>query len=140
MKNNIKYKLSKNRDNNIEILGYKKGDELHDIIRKAKFVVLPPIWYENYPISLIEAAALGKPMIGTKIGGVPEIIEDGINGYLAHSNDSEDLRKKMLLLWTNSNICEKMGKRARKIVEKNNSPESHYEKIMEVYSKVMESK
>ncbi|HLD30746.1 MAG TPA: glycosyltransferase family 4 protein, partial [Patescibacteria group bacterium] len=120
----------------VEFLGYKTGEELRDIIRGAKFVVLPPIWYENYPISLLEAGALGKPIIGSNIGGIPEIVKDEVNGFLAKSGDAKNLRKKMELLWNDDDICEKMGRKAREIVEENNGPEGHYREVMKVYEKL----
>ena len=121
----------------VEFLGYKTGEELRDIIRGAKFVVLPPIWYENYPMSLLEAGALGKPIIGSNIGGIPEIVKDEVNGFLAKSGDAKNLRKKMELLWNDDDICEKMGRKAREIVEENNGPEGHYREVMKVYEKLI---
>src|SRR3989339_1148265 len=124
----------------VEFLGYKTGEELRDIIRGAKFVVLPPIWYENYPISLLEAGALGKPIIGSNIGGIPEIVKDEVNGFLAKPGDAKNLRKKMELLWNDNELCEKMGRKSREMVEKNNGPEGHYREVMRVYNKTLNPK
>jgi glycosyltransferase involved in cell wall biosynthesis len=137
---NLKSEISNLKSKKVEFLGYKNGKELHEIIRGAKFVVLPSIWYENYPISLIEAGALGKPAIGSNIGGIPEIIKDGVNGFLAKPSDANDLKNKMNLLWTNDEICEKMGRTARKMVEENNEPERHYVEMMKVYEKLISSR
>ena len=60
---------------NIELLGYKNWDEIKEIIGKARFTVIPSEWYENNPLSVIEAKCLGTPVLGSNIGGIPELIE-----------------------------------------------------------------
>jgi len=117
----------------IEFIDYKSGKELRDLIRGSKFAVLPSIWYENYPMSLLEAGALGRAAVGSKLGGIGEIIEEGVNGFLAAPGDADDLREKMRRLWSDDDLCERMGQRAREIVSERNSPEEHYKKIMELY-------
>ena len=67
---------------NITFEGYKNGDELRQIIADASFVIVPSQWYENNPMSIIEAYAHGVPVIGSNIGGIPEIVEEGVTGYL----------------------------------------------------------
>jgi glycosyltransferase involved in cell wall biosynthesis len=118
---------------NAEFVGHKLGKELHDLIRGAKFVVLPSIWYENYPVSLLEAGALGKAAVGTRLGGIPEIIEDGENGFLAEPGNTNDLREKIQRLFGDDDLCLRMGRRAREMVIEKNSPEEHYKKLIEVY-------
>jgi glycosyltransferase involved in cell wall biosynthesis len=121
---------------NAEFIEHKSGKELHDLIRGAKFVVLPSVWYENYPMSLLEAGALGKPVVGTRLGGIPEIIFDGENGFLAEPGNAHDLREKIQRLFGDNDLCERMGRRAREMVIEKNSPEDHYKKIMKVYEKL----
>ncbi|MBI5071374.1 glycosyltransferase family 4 protein [Candidatus Falkowbacteria bacterium] len=118
---------------NVEFVEHKSGKELHDLIRDSKFVVLPSIWYENYPMSLLEAGALGKAAVASSLGGIPEIIYDGENGFLAAPNDVNDFREKIQRLFGDNDLCEKMGRRAREMILENNSPEDHYKKIMKVY-------
>jgi glycosyltransferase involved in cell wall biosynthesis len=60
-----------------EFTGYKTGEELKELIRRASFVVVPSEWYENCSMSVLEAMAYAKPVIGSRIGGIPEQIEDG---------------------------------------------------------------
>ena len=116
-----------------EFIAHQTGEELHNLIRNAKFVILPSIWYENYPMSLLEAGALGKATVASSLGGIPEIIHDGENGFLAAPNDANDLREKIQRLFGDNDLCEKMGRRAREMVIQNNSPEDHYKKITEIY-------
>ncbi len=117
----------------VEFIGHKTGEDLHNLIRGAKFVVLPSVWYENYPMALLEAGAFGKAVVGTRLGGIPEIIHDGENGFLATPGDADDLREKMRRLWSDGALCERMGRRAREMIIEKNSPAEHYKRLMEIY-------
>ena len=75
----------------IEFLGYRSGVDLHTLIRQARAVVLPSEWYENAPMSVLETFALGTPVVGARIGGLPEMIIAGENGWTFESRDTEDL-------------------------------------------------
>lgn len=86
-------KVKNKQYNNIEFLGYKTGDELKKIIQGAYFNIVPSEWYENNPMSIIESYAMGVPVIGSKIGGIPEIIEDDKTGFLFESGSCDSLRK-----------------------------------------------
>ncbi|SEN13575.1 glycosyltransferase family 4 protein [Nitrosomonas marina] len=68
--------------NTIEFLGYRSGDTLKSLIQHARAVVLPSQWYENAPISILESYACGKPVIGSWIGGIPEMLKPGETGFL----------------------------------------------------------
>ncbi len=86
------------RDNgmqNVAFLGYKTGKELTDLVSNAYFVVVPSEWYENNPMTVIESYSVGTPVIGARIGGIPEIVIDGITGYQFESGNADDLREKL---------------------------------------------
>ena len=102
---------------NIEFLGYKIGEELKNIIKNSKFVVVPSEWYENNPLSVIEAFALGKPVVGSDIGGIPELVKEDETGCLVQPGNVDDLRSKILSLLKNDNKIFEMGKNCRKLVE-----------------------
>lgn len=74
-------KLAKDAEN-IEFKGFQTGEALHKFVKNSKCVVLPSEWYENGPYSAMEAMALGKPLIVSNYGGLPELVEDGVNGYI----------------------------------------------------------
>jgi len=78
-------------DDKIEFLGYCSGATLWRLLREARAVVLPSEWYENAPMSVLEAYASGKPVIGARIGGIPELIREGETGLLFESGNSADL-------------------------------------------------
>lgn len=85
---------------NIAFKGFQTGAALQDFVRGSRCVVLPSEWYENGPYSAMEAMAMGKPLIVSANGGLPELVEDGVNGYI-YRRGSEELAaclEKMLAL------------------------------------------
>lgn len=75
---------------NIEFKGFQTGEPLKNYIRGSRCVVLSSEWYENGPYSAMEAMAMGKPLIVSGNGGLPELVEDGVNGYI-HASGAEAL-------------------------------------------------
>ena len=78
---------------NVAFLGYKTGTELTDLVINAYFVIVPSEWYENNPMTVIEAYSVGTPVIGARIGGIPEIVVNGQTGFLFESGNVEDLHR-----------------------------------------------
>ena len=118
--------------------GYLNGAEVKKTIAGAKVVIMPSEWYENAPLSLLEAFAWGKPVIGARIGGIPEMIDDGVNGYLFESGNAEDLRMKleMFLSLPGERVME-MGMAARGKVAREFSAGSHYKRLMQIYREAL---
>jgi len=124
---------------NVEFLGFKRGKELENSIKNSKFTIIPSEWYENCPMSVIEAMAYGKPVIGSDLGGIPELIEDGITGLIFKATDEEMLADKINYLIHNSEKCKEMGKAGRKRAEKVYDKGIHYEKVNEIYKTLLKN-
>lgn len=75
----------------IEFLRFVSGEPLWKWVREAKAIVLPSEWYENAPMSILEAYACGKPAIGARIGGIPEMVMEGATGALFESGNVDEL-------------------------------------------------
>jgi glycosyltransferase involved in cell wall biosynthesis len=118
---------------NISFLGFKSGNELKDEISRSMAVIVPSEWYENNPMSVIEAFALGKPVIGARIGGIPELVLDNETGLTFESGSEGDLREKISHLLNNLNAISQMGRNARLYAENRLSEETHYQGLMDVY-------
>lgn len=84
---------------NIENRGFQSGEALQDLIRQARFSLYPSEWYENCPFAVMESQMYGTPVLGANIGGIPELIEDGVTGELFESGNAAELKKKILSLW-----------------------------------------
>lgn len=84
---------------NAKYVGFQQGDALKKLIAEARFTVYPSVWYENCPLSVMESIASGTPVIGARIGGIPELIEDGKTGLLFESGNVQELTKQIRRLW-----------------------------------------
>lgn len=126
-----------NSINNVSFEGYKSGDELKNIFRNSAFVVFPSEWYENAPMTILEAFAYGKPVIGSEIGGIPEMVIEGKTGLLFKPCDYNELKEKIKYLLSHPSLITEMGKNARKKVEEEYGSEVHYRKLIEVYKKAL---
>lgn len=93
----------------IEYVGFKSGNELKDLISKARFTIYPSIWYENSPFSIIESISLGTPVLGSNLGGIPELIQNNVTGLLFESGNEFDLRDKMEIMFTNDPLIESLS-------------------------------
>lgn len=118
---------------NVLFLGFKSGEELKDEIRSSLFTVISSELYENNPRSVLEAFALGKPVIGARIGGIPELVKDNVTGFLFTPASSEDLKNKIRAFLEKKPTIISLGKNARKFVEKEFNPEIHYAGLMKIY-------
>ena len=128
LKNYVREKNIKN----IEFVGFKSGGELEEIIKKARFTLIPSIWYDNLPNTALESFQYSKPVIASDIGSLPELVEDGINGLLFEAGNVKDLVKKIILLDSDSMVKE-MGKKSRKCIEEKFSPVTHYNTLIHLF-------
>ena len=119
---------------NVKLLGYKRGNDLEEKLKTARFIVLPSICYENAPISLLEAMRYGKPAIGSKIGGIPEMIVDNETGLLFQPGDWQQLAQHIEHLYSNENHRKQMGKNASLLVNSIHTLEKHIEEIVSLYN------
>ncbi|MCD6565165.1 MAG: glycosyltransferase family 4 protein, partial [Bacteroidales bacterium] len=123
---------------NVSFLGYRKGDELQKEIKESRAVVIPSECYENNPRTVIESFAMGKPVIGSEIGGIPELVRNNITGYTYQPGDPHDLKEKMTLMLNDVDKCIEMGNNGRKLVESEFSEERHYHKLMKIYESLID--
>jgi len=116
----------------IEFAGQIRPSELYPIVRKARLLVIPSVWYENNPFSVIEALCAGTPVLGARIGGIPELIDEGENGFLFTPGSVDELRLKIeecLGYFTSLDIFEKIALDAQNKF----GAEPFYSKLMNIY-------
>lgn len=122
-----------NSDKRIAFLGYKSSNELMPLIANAYFVVVPSIWYENFPNAILEAYGHAKPVLASRIGGILDMVVDGTTGYLFNPLDIEELVSKIMILWNNAQLVDEMGNNALKKLENDYNEEIHYRKLIALY-------
>lgn len=121
---------------NVIFEGYRSDESLKMLFRNAAFVVFPSQCYENLPMTILEAFAYGKPVIGSAIGGIPEMVIEQETGLLFEPGNYQELRGKIEYLLSNSTMISQMGKRARKKVAEEFNAQLHYQKLMKVYERI----
>lgn len=126
----------KQKADNVSFLGFKTGDELRYLIANCKFVVIPSEWYENCPMSVLEAKAYGKPVIGSDIGGIPELINHEKDGFIYKAKDVLALSDIMTYLFSEKHVTQ-LSINSRMDAETRFSKKTHYDKLVNVYGNII---
>lgn len=132
----LKAIVETNRISNVEFLGSMWGEELNEILRKARFVIVPSKWHENYPYVINQSFAYGIPVIGSKKGGIPEMIGDD-RGLVFE--DINELKIQIEKLWKDEGLQRILGDNAKKWSDENFNQPIFNENIIRVYKKVIGS-
>lgn len=116
---------------NVTFVGFQTGEALKQYLANARVLVVPSIWYENYPLSILEPKSMGKVVIGTRMGGIPELLPKEL---LVPANNPKKLAKT-IEAWFSAHRSkrEKMGKILRESVEQTNDPAQHIDAILKLY-------
>jgi len=138
LRRELEERVKRHRLVNVRFFGHMTGDLLKQEVQSAMAVVIPADWYENCPRTIIEAYALGKPVIGSRQGGIPELIIDNETGLTFAPRDSEALAKKVNELAKDPKKVQRMGKNAREFAENNLNAEDHYIGLIKLYTIAME--
>lgn len=131
--------VRENGMDNVTFLGHLATPDLISLVQRAAFTVVPSEWYENYSMSVIESLACGTPVIGARIGGIPEQIIDGWNGLLFEPGNATELAQKIQCLLDQPGLAGEMGRNGRERVEEINNPETHYAQTMAVYERLLQN-
>lgn len=121
----------------VEFLGFRSQEELKELYRGAIAVLLPSRVHENFPLTVLEALASGKPMIASDVGGVSEMIDDRVNGFLVAPTDIFGWVETMMRLAIDDRLCESMSRAARTTIEQRFKLEDHYRRLMGIYQEVL---
>lgn len=121
---------------NCSLLGFKSGKELERIISEATCAVFPSVCYENCPMSIQESIALGTPVIGANIGGIPELIKDGVTGYIVESGNSSELAVRIEQIYNDEKLAEELANNCLKEDSLTNSSQ-YVTKLVERYQYII---
>jgi len=121
----------------VEFTGYLAGQALQDVIASARAVVIPSEWYENAPLSVMEASALARPIIGANIGGIPELIREGESGF-GFASGSVDALARILAQVARMPVAalSKMGSAGRDWMRAEFSPAAYQSRMLKLYKDI----
>lgn len=122
---------------NIEYVGFQSGLDLNNLIKESSFVIVPSEWYENNPMTIVESFSYGKPVIGSNIGGIPELVNEN-TGYIFESGNLESLINSI-------ELSEKLTEEQYDLIshncydfaKKHFSKEIHFIELLNIYQKVI---
>ena len=121
----------------VEFLGYRSGAELHTLIREARAVVLPSEWYENAPMTVLESFALGTPVVGAHIGGIPEMVIEGETGWTFESRNTDELASLLSrLMKMPAAQIEQAGRAGRSHVISNFNRDGYLQSMLTLYAEL----
>ncbi len=123
-------------EKHVTFLGYVPDEKLPDLYAASDIFVLPAL-YENFPFAILEAQSTGLPVISTKVGGIPEFLEENENGFLVEPGDPEQLAQKIIALLQNPELAEELGRCGRRLVEKKVSWPLIMGQVVDLYRKVL---
>lgn len=132
----VKQKVQqKGLNDRVQFIGNLDAIRLSDMLSKALFSVVPSIWYENLPNSILESYACGTPVIASNIGSLSESIKVGETGFLFKLGDAEDLAQKMELCFNNKTLLKEMAFKSREEALKKYSPDFHVNSLIDIFNK-----
>lgn len=115
-----------NNISNVSFFGYKTGEELLNIIANAKFITINSELYENNPMSVIESMALSKCIVGSRIGGIPELVQHQVNGMLYEPGNAKELSDSINYLIDHEELFEVYGRKSHALAQAFFDKENHY--------------
>lgn len=122
---------------NVTFLGAQDRTVVIGHMKRAALLVLPSIWYEGFPMTLVEAFSCGLPAIASQIGGIGEIVADGESGFLCAPGDPVQLAERLQFAFRDQERLAAMGLRARERYEGDYSPQGNAAALLGIYEAAM---
>ena len=123
---------------NVEFLGRLGSDKLPEFYEKSRLVVVPSVCLEQFPMVVLEAMARGLPVIASRIGGLPGIVEEGVTGSLFQPGNPVALIHEVRRLWEDPLLCSQMGRAGRQKVLREYTEDTYFQNLMAVYRKAIQ--
>jgi exopolysaccharide biosynthesis WecB/TagA/CpsF family protein len=135
LRNGLEDNVRMNR--HVEIVGSKSPDACIKLLKGSRFLVMPSVCYEGFPMTIAEAYACGKPVIASNLGSLAELVEHSKTGLLFEPGNPQDLARKMKWMIEHEGECMEMGKNARRVFEEKYTAERNFKILMEIYNTVL---
>jgi glycosyltransferase involved in cell wall biosynthesis len=123
----------------IRVVGRLTHDEVLAYMKRARLLVFPSLWYEGMPLVILEALACGVPVLASNIGGIQEIVVDGLNGFTFEPGNPSELVARVHAIWNQPSHLQTLGSNARYTFEAFYTPERNYALLMDIYRRAIAS-
>ncbi|NOY62512.1 MAG: glycosyltransferase family 4 protein, partial [Gammaproteobacteria bacterium] len=121
----------------LRFLGSQDKEGISHLMLNSQFLVMPSECYEGFPMVLVEAFAHGLPVLASRLGGMAEIVEDGVTGVHFEVGNADDLAEKAQWMLDNPDECRRMGNNAREVYLEKYTPEKNHEILMDIYEEAI---
>ena len=128
--------LSEQAPRGVRFLGRLPGDEVDRLLAASRAAVVPSEWAENAPMAVLEPMALGRPVIASRMGGIPEQIRDGVDGVLVDAGDELQLAAALRVLADDPALADRLGRSARERAATTFGPQAHLDGLLGIYAAV----
>jgi glycosyltransferase involved in cell wall biosynthesis len=125
-------------DPGVRRLTWQSQELIYERMRRAAYLVIPSLWYETGPRTLMEAFGCGLPVVASRLGAIAEQVDEGETGLLFAPGSAEELSQKIAWAESNPEEMARMGRRARSVYEARYTPAKNYQRLVEIYSEAME--
>ena len=122
---------------NIKLVGFLSGEKLIEFIANARVLIVPSIWYENCPLSILEAQCMGVPVVTMNSGGMAELIKDGVTGILVDEPTPEAMAMGLRRALDDEEYSNTLRENCRREKEKILSVESYVDILVKEYEKLI---
>jgi glycosyltransferase involved in cell wall biosynthesis len=117
----------------IEFLGFQDKPQVLTLMQQAQALIFPSIWYEGFPLTIVEAFGCGLPPIVSRLGSMAEIVQDGENGLHFQPQQPADLAQKIRQINQDQNLRDRLSQQARQTHQAQYTPEQNYQQLMAIY-------
>ncbi|MFZ0523489.1 MAG: glycosyltransferase [Candidatus Acidiferrales bacterium] len=137
LRSSLEAQVKKRGLTGITFCGRISRDETIATVKGARFQITPSLWYEGFPMVIVEAFACGVPVLCSRLGGMQEIVADSVTGLHFNPGDAQDLASKVEWAWNHSTELSEMGRAARRKFETDYTAEKNYTRLMEIYEQTV---
>ena len=138
LKEYVKHEIKQKSLKNVEYIGHiSSEDTIIKLLRNSYCLIVPSLWYEGFPMTIVESFNTGTPVIASNIGSLSEIVQHKNNGLLFMPDDAHDLSLKVKWAWNNENYINLYSINARKEYEKKYTSQENFNQLMAIYNKVI---
>jgi glycosyltransferase involved in cell wall biosynthesis len=130
----LEHPLTAQAPRGVRFLGRLPGDEVDCLLAGCRAAVVPSEWAENAPMAVLEPMALGRPVIATRMGGIPEQIRDGVDGVLVDAGDELQLAAALRVLADDAALADRLGRSAHDRATTTFGPQAHLDGLLGIYS------